>query len=72
MVSDSQDVIIAGMKNMIAEIGHRYLPVYLSYPSEYELILISEISFDSKGVKSDWKSLGLISDLLKGDEPKNA
>lgn len=67
MVSESDKIIIAGFKNMLAELGQRYLPLYLVYPSEYELILVSHVDFGSKSAKSDWKSLGLISDLLKGD-----
>lgn len=71
MVSENEKVIIAGMKNMILECGLRYLPMYLQRQEEYELILVSTVNCESKGVKSEWLSLGLISDLLNGKDDNN-
>lgn len=66
-VSESEKLIIEGFKNMLGEIGQKYLPMYLVHPDEYELILVSVIDFTKKGMSPDFKSLGLISDLLKGE-----
>lgn len=71
LVSDSEKVIIAGFKNMLLEVGQRYLPMYLVHPDEYELILVTVVDYKSKSTKSEFVSFGLISDLLKG-EPNDA
>lgn len=71
LVSEDEKVIIEGFKNMLLEVGQRYLPMYLVHPSEYELILVTVVDYSSKSTKAEFLSLGIISDLLKGEPNEN-
>lgn len=66
-LSENLTNFIAVLKNTKLEIGFRYLGNYLKFPEEYEVMSIADVQFKDKIVKADWKSCGILKDLLEGE-----
>lgn len=66
-LSENLTNFIAVLRNTREEIGHKYLGNYLKYPAEYEVMSIADVQFKDRIVKADWKTCGILEDLLEGD-----
>lgn len=66
-ISENLTNFIDVLRNTRNEVGFRYLGNYLKYPAEYEVMSIADVQFKEKIVKADWKSCGILEDLLEGE-----
>lgn len=66
-LSENLSNFISVLRNTREEIGHKYLGNYLKFPGEYEVMSIADVQFKEKFVKADWKSCGILEDLLDGE-----
>lgn len=69
-LSENLTVFTDVLYNMLLETGIKYLPQYLKTPEDYEVMSVADVVFSSKEVKADWKSCGILKDLLDEKEKK--
>lgn len=66
-LSENLTNLIHVLRNTRDEIGFKYLGNFLKYPEEYEVMSVCDVQFKDKVVKADWKSCGILKDLLEGE-----